>query len=169
MYWHHSWLLIHRWLMHPNQSNGLTSFVDYGLVRADGGFGPYFDKPPSAPGDFSTALGHLTLPTLINNMTSLSNKIDELSTMMTAGRLSAENKQVIQVSIPRKDHFHWPLHNSISTNHSLFYRIRMPTHTSSDIMASNTPIGFSWNSWQQHRSFTLRIHVRLFGWCIWTS
>lgn len=91
--------------MHPNQSNGLTSFVDYGLVRADGGFGPYFDKPPSAPGDFSTGLGHLTLPTLINNMTSLSNKIDELSTMMTAGRLSAENKQVIQVSMKRKDRF----------------------------------------------------------------
>ncbi len=81
------------------QSNGLTSFVDYGLVLADGGFGPYFDKPPSAPGDYSTSLGHLTLPYQINNITSLSDKIDELSTMMTAGRLSAQNKQVIQVSL----------------------------------------------------------------------
>ena len=80
------------------QSNGLTSFVDYGLVLADGGFGPYFDKPPSAPGDYSTSLGQLTLPYQINNITSLSDKIDELSTMMTAGRLSAQNKQVLQVS-----------------------------------------------------------------------
>lgn len=86
------------------QSNGLTSFVDYGLVRADGGFAPYFDRPPSAPGDYSTSLGQLTLPHQINNITSLSDKIDELSTMMTAGRLSAENKQVIQVSLTKRSY-----------------------------------------------------------------
>lgn len=80
------------------QSNGLTSLVDYGLVKADGGFAPYFDKPPVAPGDYSTAFGQLTLPLQLNNITDLSSKIEEFSTIMTAGRLSAENKQVILVS-----------------------------------------------------------------------
>lgn len=98
---HFSQLLTHNLSTHSNQSNGLTSFVDYGLVRADGGFGPYFDKPPEAPGDYSTSLGQLTLPSLVNNITSLSLKIDEFSTMLTAGRLSAENKQVILVSVSK--------------------------------------------------------------------
>ena len=47
-------------------------------------------------------MGFLTFPYQTSNGTSVSNTIDELSTMLTAGRLSAENKQVIMVSFSRK-------------------------------------------------------------------
>ena len=76
--------------------NGLISIVDFGLANVDDGFGPYIDKPPDI-GDYSTSVGVLTFPYQTNDTISASDKIDELSTMMTAGRLSAENKQVILV------------------------------------------------------------------------
>jgi hypothetical protein len=76
--------------------NGLISLVDYGLANVDDGFGPYIDKP-SDIGDYSSAVGILTFPYQTNETIGASEKIEELSTMMTAGRLSAENKQVILV------------------------------------------------------------------------
>lgn len=79
------------------QTNGLFSFINYGLANADGGFGPRFLRLPSV-GDYSTSMGTITYPYQINNSTDVGSKIDELSTLLTAGRLSAENKQVLQVS-----------------------------------------------------------------------
>ena len=83
------------------QTNGLFSFVNFGLAHADGGFGTYLARLPPV-GDYSTSLGYLTFPFQTNNGTSAASKIDELSTMMTAGRLSAENKQVLVVSFIEK-------------------------------------------------------------------
>ena len=51
----------------------------------------------SEVGDYSTSLGFLGFPYQTNGMINVSDKIDELSTMITAGRLSAENKQVMLV------------------------------------------------------------------------
>jgi hypothetical protein len=48
-------------------------------------------------GDYSTSVGFLGFPYQTNDVNSVSDKVDELSTMLTAGRLSAENKQVILV------------------------------------------------------------------------
>ena len=79
------------------KTNGLFSFVNFGLTHADGGFGPQFNRIQPV-GDYSSSVGYLTYPYQINNATSVSSKIDELSTMMTAGRLSIENKQVLLVS-----------------------------------------------------------------------
>lgn len=77
-----------------SQTNGLTSFVSYGLAYADGGFGPSFNRLPDV-GDYSTSMGTLTYPYQALDPANVSGKIDDLSTLMTAGRLSAENKQVI--------------------------------------------------------------------------
>lgn len=74
-------------------TNGLFSFVNYGLANADGGFGPPLNKLP-AEGDFSTSMGIITYPYQTNGTDPMS-KINELSTMMTAGRLSPQNKQVM--------------------------------------------------------------------------
>lgn len=74
--------------------NGLFSLVNYGLANADGGFGPFFNKLPPV-GDMSTSVGVLTYPNRMNS-TDVRSKIDALSTMLTAGRLSEENKQVLQ-------------------------------------------------------------------------
>jgi cullin-associated NEDD8-dissociated protein 1 len=74
--------------------NGFISLVDYGLANHDGGFGPYITKPPEFIGDYTTSVGHLRYRPS-NNTNSVSNMVEELSTLMTAGRLSAENKQVM--------------------------------------------------------------------------
>ena len=68
--------------------------INYGLAHADGGFGPSLDKLPPV-GDYSTSVGYITHPFHTNNGTSVLDKIDELSTLLTAGRLSDENKQVL--------------------------------------------------------------------------
>ena len=81
--------------------NGLFSFVNYGLTNIDGGFAPSFSKLPPV-GDYSSSMGYLTYPYQTNNATSVTSKIDELSTMMTAGRLSPENKQVLLVSFMKR-------------------------------------------------------------------
>ena len=46
-------------------------------------------------GDYSTSVGHLAYNYQANSMTNVSRKVDELSTLLTAGRLSRENKQVL--------------------------------------------------------------------------
>lgn len=85
--------------------NGFFSFVNYGLAFADGGFGPPLGKLPLV-GDYSSSMGFITFPyetastTLVGeeilyDPSAVSVKIDELSTLITAGRLSAENKQVL--------------------------------------------------------------------------
>ena len=56
-------------------------------------------------GDYSTSVGFLGFPYQTNGMISVSDKIDELSTMITAGRLSAENKQVMLVRFIKRIHF----------------------------------------------------------------
>ena len=79
--------------------NGFISLIDYGLANYDGGFGPYINKPPELVGDYTTSVGYLRFPyRTANNTISVSQMVDELSTLMTAGRLSAENKQVMLVS-----------------------------------------------------------------------
>ena len=78
--------------------NGLFSLVNFGLANADGGFAPSLGKLPPV-GDYSTSMGYLTFPFQTNNGTDVTSKIDELSTMITAGRLSSENKQVLLVSL----------------------------------------------------------------------
>ena len=72
-------------------TNGLFSLISYGLAFADGGFGPYINLLPPV-GDYSSSVGFLSYNA---SGTNLSSKIDDLSTMMTAGRLSEENKQVL--------------------------------------------------------------------------
>ena len=49
-------------------------------------------------GDYSSSMGYLTFPFQTNDITSVTIKNNELSTMLTAGRLSPENKQVLLVS-----------------------------------------------------------------------
>ena len=79
--------------------NGFISLVDYGLANCDGGFAPYIDKVPKKVGDYTTSVGYLRFPyKTTNNTISVSAMIDELSTLLTAGRLSVENKQVMLVS-----------------------------------------------------------------------
>lgn len=74
-------------------TNGFFSFVNYGLANADGGFGPAFNRLPPV-GDYSTSMGYLTFPFQTNG-TGVENKIDELATLITGGRLSEENKQIL--------------------------------------------------------------------------
>ena len=85
--------------------NGLFSFVNFGLAYADGGFGPQLGKLPPV-GDYSTSVGYLTFPFHTNDGIDVNSKIDELSTMLTAGRLSSENKQVLLVSLKQIPCFH---------------------------------------------------------------
>lgn len=53
-------------------------------------------------GDYSTSVGFLGFSYRTNDL-NVSDKIDELSTLITAGRLGAENKQVMRVSFERLD------------------------------------------------------------------
>lgn len=76
------------------QMNGLFSFVNYGLSYADGGFASYLTKIGPV-GDYSTSVGYLAYPYQTAG-SNVETKIDELSTLMTAGRLSEFNKQVLK-------------------------------------------------------------------------
>ena len=79
--------------------NGFISLVDYGLVNYLGGFAPFINKHPETVGDYTSSVGYLRFPYQTTNTTlSVSDMVDELSTLVTAGRLSAENKQVMLVS-----------------------------------------------------------------------
>ena len=73
-----------------------TIFIDrsctFFLTRS-----PHSSPPTLQVGDYSTSVGFLGFPYQTNDVNSVSDKVDELSTMITAGRLSAENKQVILV------------------------------------------------------------------------
>lgn len=71
-------------------TNGLFSLHSYGLAVADGGLGPFLTRLPSV-GDYSSSVGFLTYTTV----NDISDKINDLSTLMTAGRLSDDNKQVL--------------------------------------------------------------------------
>jgi len=71
-------------------TNGLFSLHSYGLAVADGGLGPFLTRLPSV-GDYSSSVGFLTYTTV----NDISDKINDLYTLMTAGRLSDDNKQVL--------------------------------------------------------------------------
>ena len=57
--------------------------------------GHFFWQVPE--GDYGASVGYLTFPFQTNGV-DVASKIDELSTMLCAGRLSTENKQVLLVS-----------------------------------------------------------------------
>ena len=73
-------------------TNGFFSLFNFGLSNADGGFGPFMSTRRDI-GDYSSSVGYITYQA--RNSTSTTNKIDELDTIMTGGRLSSENKQVL--------------------------------------------------------------------------
>ena len=72
-------------------TTGLFSFINVGLTSHDGGFGPWMG-PIRPVGDYSSSVGFLSYEA---DGTDASSKIDDLSTLLTAGRLSEENKQVL--------------------------------------------------------------------------
>ena len=100
--------------------NGIWSFVNYGLANIgrsrvffqwsdlsssqlllrnthpfpDGGFSALLNKMPEV-GDYSSSVGVLSYNYQATASSHVSQKIDELSTLLTAGRLSKENKQVL--------------------------------------------------------------------------
>lgn len=79
--------------------NGMFSMVKYGLSRCYGGFGT--DWSPCTEGDFSRATAHLSFARPYDADTTLmedqaENVVRELSTILTSGRLSAENKELIK-------------------------------------------------------------------------
>ena len=76
-------------------NNGINSLVNYGLANADGGFAPLLSKLPQVGDYYSASAGYLSYPYQTVDGTSVTEKIDELSTLLTAGRLSSENKQVL--------------------------------------------------------------------------
>lgn len=80
------------------------SFVPFFCLTHDPSSPPHFSRLRNQKqntllqvGDYSTSVGFLGFPYQTNDANSVSEKVDELSTMLTAGRLSAENKQVILV------------------------------------------------------------------------
>lgn len=85
-------------------ANGIHSFVNYGLSNADSGFGPRLGKLVPV-GDVSASAGVLTYEYRATHDLSVardvyassvvSEKIDQLSTLLTAGRLGTANKQVL--------------------------------------------------------------------------
>jgi len=75
--------------------NGVFSMVKYGLSECYGGFG---NKTPRKckqfkEGDYGKALGELKFSPSSSNPNDI---VDELSTLLTAGRLSAESRQIIE-------------------------------------------------------------------------
>eukprot|EP00804_Cyclotella_cryptica_P005395 CCRYP_017085-RA/>CCRYP_017085-RA protein AED:0.06 eAED:0.06 QI:162/1/1/1/1/0.96/28/3961/2317 len=72
-------------------TNGFFSLFNFGLSNADGGFGPFMSTKRDI-GDYSSSVGYVTYQV---NATDILNKIDDLDTIMTGGRLSAENRQVL--------------------------------------------------------------------------
>ena len=73
-------------------TNGLFSLINYGLAYADSGFGPWITALPDYAGDYKSSIGTLTFQA---EGSDISSKVNDLSTMITAGRLSAENKNVL--------------------------------------------------------------------------
>lgn len=65
-------------------ANGIYSLINSGLIRWDSGFG---ESP------LGTSMGYLNFSPSVPS-TSSAEVIDELSTLLTSGRLSEENKQV---------------------------------------------------------------------------
>ena len=72
-------------------TNGFFSLNTWGLVHAGNGWGTYLTKV-SPVGDYSSSVGFVTYDAVGDDIYS---KIDDLSTLLTAGRLSPENKQVL--------------------------------------------------------------------------
>ena len=72
-------------------TNGLFALFNYGLANNDGGFGPYMGRVPPV-GDYSSSVGSLSYEA---SGIDLASRIEDISTMITAGRLNEENKQVL--------------------------------------------------------------------------
>ena len=72
-------------------TNGFFSLNTWGLVHAGNGWGAYLTKV-SPVGDTSSSVGYVTYNGVGDDIFS---RIDDLSTLLTAGRLSPENKQVL--------------------------------------------------------------------------
>jgi len=76
--------------------NGLFSLVKYGLSSCDGGFGA---GRGCTEGDFSSAAGQLTLfmpYTEVSDDDQAEAAVNKLSTLLTSGRLSDSNKEIIK-------------------------------------------------------------------------
>jgi uncharacterized protein (DUF1501 family) len=77
--------------------NGLMSLVKYGLDNCHGGFGVLGDSPRCfrfVAGQYDLSDGHLTyLPSAGGSARTV---VDELATLMTSGRLSAESRSVVE-------------------------------------------------------------------------
>ena len=72
-------------------TNGFFSLNTWGLTHAGNGWGAYLTKV-SPVGDISSSVGSVTYNAAGDDIYA---KIDDLSTLLTAGRLSPENKQVL--------------------------------------------------------------------------
>jgi len=105
-----------------NLLNGMFSLVKYGLSRCHGGFGT--DYSHCNEGDFSRATAHLSFSRPYVGTTTEGQRklaslndhaedvVSELSTLLTSGRLGAENKQII------KDAYIAELNNTAATDPS---------------------------------------------------
>ena len=83
----------------------MFSLVKYGLNSCDGGFGS--DWSDCKEGNFFYANAYLSLSRPYNEVTTTADAqadavVSELSTLLTSGRLSAENKQVIMSAYKEK-------------------------------------------------------------------
>lgn len=72
-------------------TNGFFSLNTWGLVHAGNGFGTYLTKVAPV-GDTSSSVGYVTYNGVGDDIYA---RIDDLSTLLTAGRLSPENKQLL--------------------------------------------------------------------------
>ena len=72
-------------------TNGMFSLHNFGLTTGFGGFGPFL-KGGYEVGDTSSSVGYLSYSP---SASDVKDKIEELSTLLMAGRLSDENMQVI--------------------------------------------------------------------------
>ncbi len=72
-------------------TNGFFSLNTWGLAYAGNGWGAYLTKV-SPVGDYSSSVGYITYN---GTGADIYERLDDLSTLLTAGRLSAENKQVL--------------------------------------------------------------------------
>lgn len=72
-------------------TNGFFSLNTWGLVHAGNGWGTYLTKVAPV-GDTSSSVGYVTYNAAGEDIYA---RIDDLSTLLTAGRLSPENKQVL--------------------------------------------------------------------------
>ena len=79
--------------------NGMFSLVKYGLSNCNGGFGS--DWASCKEGDFSRSTAYLSFSRPYNDRATTPEAqaeavVNELATILTSGRLCAENKQVIK-------------------------------------------------------------------------